>query len=152
MTKRVLAATAMVILALTASACSTGHTGPAPAHGRPVAAERAQMASLTLAAGRSRAHYAITAPSPAHYVFDVELTSPSAADVALTIRTWYGTTLSILSSSHAAGSCARHGSQDVCLEHFPLLPAQLAGTWTVVASKLSRQAARIHISVRFLKP
>ena len=134
------------LLALFVGGCTgggaTGHpagtAGPAGVAGRP------QVASLPMSAGRSSAQYGITAPDPARYPFDVAVTAPVSVDVSVSIRTWYGAILpSILDSSHDAGSCQARGSEDVCFERFPFLPAQRAGRWTVIAAKRSGPAATI---------
>jgi hypothetical protein len=105
-----------------------------------------------LAAGRSSARYRITAPPPARYAFTVSVAAPASVDVAVTITTWYGALLSILGSTHDPGWCRRQGTQDVCFEQFPFLPAQLAGTWTVIASKQRGPAATVRVAVTFAGP
>jgi hypothetical protein len=144
------------LLALSAAACTgggaTGHpagntASPAGAVGRP------QAASLSLSAGRSSVQYWITAPDPARYAFDVTVTAPASVNVGVSIRTWYGAIFpSILDSSHDASACQLRGSEDVCFEMFPVLPAQHAGRWTVVAAKPSGPAATIRIAITFVKP
>ena len=144
------------LLALSAAACTgggatrplTGSTAsPTGAVGRP------QAASLLMPAGRSSVQYGITAPDPARYAFDVAVTAPASVDIGVSIRTWYGAILpSILVSSHDPGWCQARGSEDVCFERFPFLPAQRAGRWTVVAAKTSGPAATIRIVITFVKP
>jgi hypothetical protein len=147
---------AVGLLALSAAACTgggaTGH--PSGSTASPVGViAKPQAASLPMSAGRSSAQYAITAPDPARYSFDVAVTAPLSVDVGVSIRTWYGAILpSILDSSHDAGSCQARGSQDVCFERFPFLPAQRAGRWTVIAAKRSGPAATIRIVITFVKP
>ena len=100
--------------------------------------------------GRSSARYVITAPDPARYAFDVSVTAPASTEVAVSIHTWYGAVFpSILSSSHQSGVCRLRGSQDICFELFPFLPAQRAGAWTVVAAKQSGPAAIVRIVITF---
>ena len=114
---------------------------------------RPQVASLMMANGRTSAQYVINAPNPARYGFDVSVTARASTDVAVRIRTWYGAVFSnILISSHQSGACSLRGSQDVCSEHFPLLPAQRAGAWTVIAAKPSGPATTVRIAVTFAKP
>ena len=155
--RRGLAGTAVgVLLALCAAACTgggaTGHlagstASPVGSVGRP------QAASLLMSVGRSSVQYGITAPDPARYAFDVAVTAPVSVDVGVSIRTWYGAIFpSILVSSHDAGACQLRGSEDVCFERFPFLPAQRAGRWTVVAAKQSGPAATIRIAITFVKP
>ena len=144
------------LLALSAAACTgggaTGHpagstASPAGVIGKP------QAAGLSLPAGRSSVQYGITAPDPARYEFDVAVTAPASVDVGVSIRTWYGAIFpSILVSSHQAGACQVRGSEDVCVEVFPFLPAQHAGRWTVVAAKRSGPAATIRVVITFVKP
>ena len=140
------------LLAVASAACtgstSTRHqperAGTTSIIGRP------QAANLALASGRSSARYVITAPDPARYGFDVSVTAPASIDVAVSIHTWYGAVFpSILSSSHQSGACRLRGSQDVCFELFPFLPAQRAGAWTVVAAKQSGPAAIVRIVITF---
>ena len=144
------------VLALSAAACTGGGAAghPAGTTASPVGViGKPQAANLTMSAGRSSAQYGITAPDPARYAFDVAVTAPVSVDVGVSIRTWYGAIFpSILDSSHDAGSCQARGSEDVCFEMFPLLPAQHAGHWTVVVAKPSGPAAMIRIVITFVKP
>lgn len=113
---------------------------------------RPQSALLSLPRGESSSSYRITAPSPARYAFDVKVTAPASATVGLHIRTWYGDVFSVLSSTNERASCRASGLNDICTLGFPLLPAQRAGVWTVVATKRSGPAARAHVTVTFVKP
>ena len=148
------------VLVLAATGCTGGggNHRSVPGPGRnpartPAGAGRPQAARLVLPAGRSSAQYQITAPSPAQYGFDVTVMAPASADVSLSIRTWYGAIFpSILTSTHDPASCRTRGSQNVCFERFPLLEAQRAGTWTVVASKRSGPAATVRVAIVFAKP
>jgi hypothetical protein len=147
-------------LTLTATACTGGggNSRGSQSHAKPVArasspaVQRPQASSLALAAGRSSARYQITAPSPAQYAFTVTVAAPASVDVSVTISTWYGALLSILGSTHDPGWCTRQGTQDLCFERFPFLPAQLAGTWTVIASKQRGPAATVRVAVEFARP
>ena len=77
--------------------------------------------------------------------------APVSVNVGVSIRTWYGAIFpSILASSHDADWCKARDSQDVCYEMFPLLPAQLAGSWTVIAAKQSGPAAMVRIVITFV--
>jgi hypothetical protein len=155
--RRNLACCALCSLLVLASAACTGrastgqrepvHAGTTSVIGRP------QAASLAMASGRSSAHYVITAPDPARYGFDVGVTAPASIDVAVSVHTWYGAVSpSILISSRQSGTCRLKGSQDICFELFPLLEAQRAGAWTVVAAKQSGPAATVRIVITFVKP
>jgi hypothetical protein len=144
------------LLTLTAVGCTgggaTGHpagstASPAGVIGKP------QAASLPMSVGRSSVQYGITAPDPARYAFDVTVTAPVSIDIGVSIRTWYGAILpSILDSSHDASACQLRGSEEVCFERFPFLPAQHAGRWTVVVAKPSGPPATIRIAITFVKP
>jgi len=155
--RRNLACVAMCsVLAIVIAACtgstSTGqhqreYAGTASVIGTP------QAANLALSPGRSSAQYVITAPDPARYGFDVRVAAPASIDVAVSIHTWYGAVFpSILSSSRQPGVCTLTGSEDICYELFPFLPAQRAGAWTVVAAKQSGPAATVRIVITFAKP
>ncbi len=143
-------------LAFGTAACTGGNGNNHNARGRGAgtpAAERPQAASLALAAGPSSAQYKITAPPPAQYEFNVSVIVPAGADVGLTAHTWYGATLSILNSTRGLQQpCHRRGSQNLCFERFPLLPAQRAGIWTIVAAKRSAPAAAVRVEITFAKP
>jgi hypothetical protein len=147
-------------LTLTATACTGGggNSRGSQSHATAIArtsspaVQRPQASSLVLAAGRSSARYRITAPSPAQYAFTVTVAAPASVDVAVNISTWYGALLSILGSTHQPGSCRPQGTQDLCFERFPFLPAQLAGTWTVIASKQRGPAATVRVAVTFARP
>jgi hypothetical protein len=155
--RRLLACLAMCSLLAIVSAACTGsnnsgehgrqHTPAASVIGKP------QAANLAMSSGRSSARYVITAPDPARYAFDVSVSAPASIDVAVRIDTWYGAEFpSILVSSHQSDSCKLSGSKDVCFERFPLLPAQRAGAWTVVAAKPSGPATTVHVAITFAKP
>ena len=143
-------------LAIASAACTGGNStgeherqqaGTASIIGRP------QAASLALSSGRSSAQYVITAPDPARHEFDVSVTAPASVDVAVRIRTWYGAVFpSILTSSRQPGVCRLKGTEDICFELFPFLPAQRAGAWTVVAAKQSGPATTVRIVITFAKP
>jgi hypothetical protein len=157
-TRRLAAMAACGLVALAVAACSGGGSARGtPSHGTKIVrtdgvVERPQPAELVLFAGRSSARYRITAPSPAKYTFDVSVTAPASANVAVNMRTWYGTTLTVLDSTHDRAWCSRRGSHDICFLPFPFLPAQLAGTWTVIASKQSGPPATVRVVVTFAKP
>ena len=91
-------------------------------------------------------------PSPANSSLHVSVTAPASVNVAVNIRTWYGTTLTILDSSHDRTWCRRRASNDICFLPLPFLPAQLADKWTVVASKQSGAQATVGLVVTFAKP
>jgi hypothetical protein len=148
------------VLSLTVTACTGagGNDGGAQTHSKkiarpPAAVGRPQTASLVLQAERSSAQYRITAPSPAKYEFDVTITAPASANVSVNAYTWYGAVLGILTSTRdLQDGCKRRGSQAVCFERFPLLPAQRAGIWTIVASKQAGAAAKVRVAITFGKP
>ena len=144
------------LLAIGSAGCTGGNTSGHNIQKHPRAASvigRPQTANLVMARGHTTARYVITAPSPAKYVFDVAVTARASTNVAVKIRTWYGAVFpSILISSHQSGDCRLKGSQDVCLEHFPLLAAERAGAWTVVATKQSGPATTVRIAITFAKP
>ncbi len=159
MTRRLAAMAACGLVWFAVAACSGGGGSArgTPSHGTKIVRddgvmEQPQPAALALSAGRSSAQYRITAPSPARYAFDVSVTAPASASVAVNMRTWYGIILTILGSTHDRAWCRRRGSHDICFLPFPFLPAQLAGTWTVVASKQSGPPATVRVVVTFAKP
>ena len=111
---------ACALLTLAVGACSAGGSDRGTlSHGKKIVrtdgvVQEPQSAALVLSAGRSSAHYGITAPPPARYTFDVSVTAPTSVNVAVNIRTGYGTTLTILDSSHDLDWCKRRASQDIC--------------------------------------
>jgi len=152
------AAAACWMVALSAVAC-TGTTSDAHHHGRgsartAAAAPHPQAATFVLAAGRSSGQHQITAPSPAIYEFDVTVSAPVSANVSLNARTSSGVMLGLVSSTrdYQDYSCKRHGSQNHCLAHFPVLPAQQGGRWTLLVSKRSNPAATVRVVITFAKP
>jgi hypothetical protein len=168
--RRPLAAMSLVLLVPTIAGCAAGAGGERRARyggTHPVAdmrtvhhnevnvgghvVGRPQAAILHLAAGRSRASYEIVAPSPARYVYTVRVGAPVTSTIGVHIRTWYGERLSVLASSHGEG-CRPRGSMDVCVLRFPLLAAERAGAWRMIATKRSGPAADVRISVTFTRP
>jgi hypothetical protein len=160
MTRSIAIAAICCVLVLAAAGCTGGggnHRGAKSPGKTPVrtsvAVGRPQSAILALPAGRSSAQFRITAPSPAQYEFDVTVSAPASADIGVSIHTWYGAILpSILDSTHDQAWFQVRGLQETCFEQFPLLPAQRAGTWSVVASKRSEPAAKVRVAVVFAKP
>jgi hypothetical protein len=80
------------------------------------------------------------------------VTAPFAADVSVHIHTWYGVDLGVLDSTHDSAWCTTRAGRLTCLTHLPILEAQLAGRWTVIATKRSGPAATVTIAIIFLKP
>src|SRR6202035_5803731 len=105
-----------------------------------------QRRLLSLPAGQSSAQLQFAAPSPARYVLDVALDLPATAHIVVELHAWYGAVLDILNykpgerreSSSISGQstgCKAAASRLVCVQHYPLLPAQTAGPWTLVVVK-----------------
>lgn len=78
--------------------------------------------------------------------------APAAADVAVRMHTWYGADLGVADSTKYDQSCTMTGERSVCELLFPELEAQRAGPWTVIATKRSRPAATVRITVTFSRP
>ena len=114
--------------------------------------DRAQAARVRLPAGRTSAQYAITAPSPARYGFNVQTVAPVGAVFSVHLRTWYGAVLSVYDTADLGPACRVAVAVRTCMGLFPLLPAQRAGAWTVVVSKRSSPAATVAVAVTFAKP
>jgi hypothetical protein len=159
---------ACALLVLGASSCGAGtFAAPvktkAPASNSVSAGLRPQRRLLSLLAGRSSADVRFTAPAPANYVFDIALDLPATADMAVEFHTWYGAVLDILDykpgegreSSTVSGDstgCKVAASRLVCVQHYPLLPAQKAGPWTLVVVKRSAPPATVRVDITFHKP
>ena len=159
MAKRLTVIAACSIFVLATNACTAGNnSGSSRTHEHAkkttrtdTAAEQRQAARLVLPAGHSSARSPITAPPPAQYSFNVTVAAPASANVSVNALTWYGATFSILVSTREQGVCRRLGSQNTCFERFPLLPGERGGKWTVIASKRSRQAAKVLVTFTFSK-
>lgn len=113
---------------------------------------RPQAGVLRLAAGRSAAQFTIVAPPPPKYTWNVLVSTAATADVAVNIHTWYGVDLQVLPSTREADSCKTSGARSTCFLRFPLLEAQRAGRWMVIASKRSGPSATVHIAITFHRP
>lgn len=121
-----------------------------------------QSASLSLTEGRSTAQYTIVAPSPARYAFDVSTDMPRSAALTIVLRTWYGAVLTAgeyrpdatsgSSTVNSESGCSAHGPRLTCVGHYPLLPAQKAGKWTVLVSKRSQAPASVRVGLTFYRP
>jgi hypothetical protein len=145
----------MVVVVMTATlvlgASSCGGVAPRKRTSS-VLAGRPQSAGLRLAVGRSAARFTILAPPPPKYTWNVVVTAPAAADIAVSIHTWYGAELGVLTSTHDAESCKTSAGRATCFTRFPVLEAQRAGRWTVTATKRSGPPAIVHIAITFDKP
>ena len=108
-----------------------------------------QVGVLHLPAGHSSARFTITALSPPHHEYDVQIVAPASANVAVRIHTWYGTDLGVTYFNADNRGCTVRGTRLVCALLFPLLEAQRAGPWTVIATKRSRSPATVRIAVTF---
>jgi hypothetical protein len=113
-----------------------------------------QVGVLRLQAGRSSAHFKITALSPPHHTYNVQIIAPAATDLAVRIRTWYGVDLGVTDSTTKEKDklCKASANRIVCNYLFPELEAQRAGPWTVIATKHSRPPATVRIAVTFFGP
>jgi hypothetical protein len=80
------------------------------------------------------------------------ITAPVAADVAVHIHTWYGVDLGVLDTTHDSAWCRTHGESSTCLSRLPILEAQLARRWTVIATKRSGPAATVNVAITFTNP
>ena len=137
-----------LVLAGVAGCVSAGaHTVPSVRAGEDM---RPQVVDLRLDAGSASAHHGIVAPSPKHHTFDVRISAPARLDVAVWLRTSYGTVLGVTTTKNRQG-CRPSRSQEHCLFRFPILEAQPAGRWTVFASKRSGPAAIVRITVTFAR-
>ncbi len=158
-----------MLLAVGVDACGEAHQArgaakakaPIGAAASGLAVLRPQRTLLALPAGRSSAHYRITAPSPAQYEFDVALNLPKSADIEVQIHTWHGAVLDIFeykpgasrerASAGSQDSCAVVGSRLKCIQRYLLLASEKPGGWTVAVSKRSVPAATVRIAVLFHK-
>jgi len=112
---------------------------------------RPQVVELRLDAGSASAHHGIAAPSPKHHTFDVRISAPARLNVAVWLRTSYGTVLGVTTTTKNRQGCQPFQSQEHCVFRFPILEAQPAGRWTVFASKRSGPAAFVRITVTFAR-
>ena len=120
-------------------------TDPAALIGKP------QAQTLEMSAGPSTTRFTITALPPPQHTWDVHVDTPLTADVAVSIRTWYGQRLRVLDTTHDQASCEVQGERSVCSLAFPRLEAQRPGKWTVIVVKRSQPAARVRVEVIFNK-
>ncbi|MHB1468073.1 MAG: hypothetical protein ACYCU0_06735 [Solirubrobacteraceae bacterium] len=158
-TRPVAIASSAALVAVALGGC--GGAGPSKArqpelqhaHGGDIAAvyQHPQRARLSLRAGASSASYTITAPSPAHYGFNVTAALPTSANVSVRIETTPGRYLSMFASRTSRESCTAHshGSAD-CFGRYPLLASEPPGRWTVVVSKRSGPASTAEVAVAFV--
>ncbi len=117
---------------------------------------------LRLTKGRSSGRYTIIAPSPALYAFDVSTDMPRSAALSILLRTSYGAVFtgpeyrpnatSESSRANSESACSVHGARLKCVGHYPLLPAQKGGNWTVVVSKRSQAPASVRVGLTFYRP
>lgn len=112
---------------------------------------RPQAVNLRLHSGSASAHHGVVAPSPKHHTFDVRIIAPALLNVAVWLRTSYGTVLSVTPTTKNRQGCRPVRSQERCLFRFPILEAQPAGQWTVFASKRRGPAAIVRITVTFAR-
>src|SRR5579875_1588625 len=139
-----------------AGACAAvAGCGSAGAHTVPSlrAAEdlRPQVVELRLDAGSASAHHGIAAPAPKHHTFDVRISAPARLNVAVWLRTSYGTVLGVTTTTKNRQGCRLFRSKEHCLFRFPILEAQPAGRWRVFASKRTGPAAIVRIRVTFAR-
>lgn len=134
---------------------STSREPSGPTSSEPIGTDPAslvgnvQSRTLELPNGVSRASFKITALPPPEHTWDVYVDAPTRADVAVRIRTWYGTRLRVLDSTDDKTSCDMQAGRSVCSLAFPRLEAQRPGEWTVIVVKRSQPAARVRVEVIF---
>jgi hypothetical protein len=112
----------------------------------PVPAGQVQSATLHLPRGQATKWFAISAL--ASHTYDVTVTAPDTAAVAVTMNTVSGTR-STLGTLHDQG-CRTTAGRAVCRLHFAE-GGTPGGTWTVVVHKTSIPAAQVKVSVVFNK-
>lgn len=111
-----------------------------------------QVAVLHLSAGRSTARFTIVALPPAQFAWNARVTAPASADLHVSVLTWYGVKLDVLKSTRNGALCSVSHGRSNCVTSFPLLEAQRAGRWAVVASKRSTAPASVRVAITFSKP
>jgi hypothetical protein len=117
---------------------------PVPFVGRP------QSAVLRLAAGRSTSHFVITAVPKDPW--DLRVSAPAAADVAVQAQKQDGELLYLLETTREPGVCTVTRGRSHCLLRFAIGANQARGRWTVTAAKRAGPAAAARIEVTFHRP
>jgi hypothetical protein len=91
----------------------------------------------------------ITALAPPRHHYDIRIVAPASADVGVHILTWYEQSLDVIASTRSKAWCHVRARRSICFLPFPRLEAQLAGPWTVIASKRSEPSATVRVVVTF---
>jgi hypothetical protein len=111
-----------------------------------VPAGQAQNATLRMPRGQATKRFAISAL--ASHSYDVTVTAPATAAVAVTMNEGVGTRWT-LDSLHGQG-CHTSAGRATCLLHFAA-GGNPGGTWTGVVHKTSILAVRVKVSIAFNK-
>lgn len=160
--RRVLKATHSLMAsagALLIGGCGSGHSTPSTSQPKIPASTpallgslvgRPQGAVLRLTAGRSSAHFVITAV--AHDTWDMQVSAPSSANFAVDALKADGERLHLLETTHQPETCATAGPRVHCFLRFAVGANQTAETWTVIAKKRTGPATTIRIQIMFYSP
>lgn len=106
---------------------------------------------LELAKGDVDESFQFNTPDPSTHYFDVEISMPMDTQLEITFLTADGVTLRIFDQEKAEGFCAEEDGQLHCLLNYPILEARLSGLWTAQVHKLSTEAAKVTIQVKWME-
>jgi len=127
---------------------SDAHDGGAPGHGRRASLGSGAEGDPALAPGNAarglRSPRRLRGRTPSTFASPRPRLRTSAYEYA----PGRGYPLRILNSTHNPDRCRSGGARSGAIYPFPLLEAQRAGRWTVIASKRSRQPADVAITSR----
>ena len=123
---------------------ATTPASPASLVGRP------QEAVLRLPAGRSTSRFVITAVP--HDSWDLEVSAPATADLAVEALKPDGERLYLLETTRERHACTVTGGRSRCFLRFAIGANLARGPWTMIATKRTEPAATVRIQVTFHRP
>lgn len=146
---RALVVVAAVLAAASPAGCTRDDEAPADTG---AAAKLAWTRTFDLPPGRAVRRFAIRVPRPPAHTWEVRVTQPGPADVAVRIRTWYGAAFRVFESTAGAdaAACRRRSGAKLCVARFPALEAQRGGEWTVAVEKRSAASAEVRVEIEFV--
>jgi hypothetical protein len=101
---------------------------------------------IRLAPGPDEGYVAFWAPDPAAHAFSVRMSMPRRA-LAASLEL-PSLTLSLHRRFSTVG-CRRRGTNETCIFHYPLLPAESSGRWVVFVRKTSAEPATVRFRIAF---
>jgi hypothetical protein len=144
-----------MIAVMTVASCTgidIGHTPTLSESSSPEAPAQPNGVPRTLElAARDHQKYLVQAPDPSTHTLEVRLVAKPLAKLSLWFLTPNGRRLDVVRSTVSDEGCLAKTDRVVCLDEFPILEAQLGGSWAVHVRNASNRSTTAEIVLTFTR-